>query len=67
MDHEHPSPLELDDPLATEAPPNNLPFRLHKAANVPFLFPQFLREGKSLPAVPFPIVQVATLPTASKI
>lgn len=55
IDCEHPKALEPNEPVATEAPANNLPFRLHKAADVPFLFPQFLREGFSLPAVPFPI------------
>ena len=67
IDREHPKALEANEPVATEAPPNNLPFRLHKAADVPFLFPQFLRNGFSLPAVPFSILHIrTTLPTTSQ-
>jgi hypothetical protein len=53
---EHPKALKSAETKATEAPKNNLPSRLHKVADVPFLFPRFLREGFSLSAVLFSVI-----------
>ena len=65
IDREHPKAQDPAETVATEAAANNLPYRLHKAADVPFLFPKFLREGLSLPALPFPIIHSRTLPVAT--
>ena len=61
MDIEHPNALDPEETNATEAPANNLAYRLHKAAGVPFLFPSYLRQGLSHPGVPFPIVPCTVL------
>ena len=61
----HPNALEPEETRATEAPENSLPYRLHKAANIPFRFPTYLRQGLTHPGVPFPIlVRCRPLPTA---
>lgn len=65
IDREHPNAQDPAEPVATEAAANNLPYRLHKAADVPFLFPKFLREGLSLPALPFPTIHCRTLPATT--
>lgn len=65
IEPERPKALQPYETKATEAPPNNLPCRLHKAADVPFHFPQFLREGLSLPAVPFSVTHCGMLPETS--
>ena len=65
IDIEHPHSLDPAETNASESPAHNLPYRLHKAADVPFRFPNYIPQGLVLPAVPFPIVQCRTLPVAS--
>lgn len=65
VDLEHPKALDPGETNATESPENNLPYRLHKVADVPFRFPTYLRQGLTYPGVPFPIVLRRTLPIAN--
>lgn len=59
--------LNSEQTNSTETPKYNLPYRLHKAADIPFRLPTYLSQGLASPAVSFPILFPPSepLPTAN--